>query len=250
MMNRLAIMLAAPAFIHAQSALVKRGAEIFRTTCGVAYCHGAVGTAGRAPRLAGRTFVAADLFDLILTGRPSTGMPGFSQQLKSEDIDAVTQYILSLGGPASVDSDASAKPSARQLPASAQKGRSLFFDAVRMGGCGKCHEIDDHGSAVGPNLAALVPAQLQDLRSASQTRVVTAAPSDEVPFAAIVVEQTPERIRVYDLDSSLPVLRTFHPMQVRILPSRGWSHASAVQSYSETDLKDISVYLTWLVGRR
>ena len=98
-MIRLAMMiLAAPALLHAQSPLVKRGAEIFRTTCGVVYCHGAEGTAGRAPQLAGRAFAPGDLFDLILSGRPGTSMPGFSQQLKSEDIEAVTQYVLSLAG--------------------------------------------------------------------------------------------------------------------------------------------------------
>ena len=212
----------------------------------MAYCHGAEGTAGRAPQLAGRAFVPGDLFDLILSGRPGTSMPGFSQQLKSEDIEAVTQYVLSLSGPAAVEA-ASPKPSIRELPHSTQKGRALFFDAVRMGGCGKCHELDDRGSPVGPELSALAPSQLHNLRAASRTRVVTATPVDEAPFPAIVVEQTPERIRVYDLNSLLPVLRTFQPAKVRITPGSAWSHATAVQNYSETDLEAIFGYLTWLV---
>lgn len=245
MMIRFAIALAVPALLHAQSPLVKRGAEIFRTTCGVAYCHGAAGTAGRAPRLAGRAFVAGDLFAVILDGRPGTGMPGFKQQLKSEDIEAVTQYILSLAGAAGGTATAP-KPVARELPPSAQKGRALFFDAVRMGGCGKCHELDDRGSPVGPNLAALTLAQIPNLRAGSHTRVVTAAPVDGAPFAALVVEHTPERIQVYDLDSPLPVLRTFQAAQVRITPGSTWSHATAVQDYSETDLEAISGYLAWL----
>jgi mono/diheme cytochrome c family protein len=245
-MIHLAVILAAPALLQAQSQLVKRGAEIFRTTCAVPYCHGAEGTAGRAPKLAGRAFIAGDLFDVILSGRPGTSMPGFSQQLKSGDIEAVTQYVLSLAGAAGVGA-ASPKPSGRELPPSAQKGGALFFDAVRMGGCGKCHELDDRGSPVGPDLGALTPSQFHNLRVASRTRVVTATPVDEAPFPAIVAEQTPERIRVYDLSSLLPVLRTFQPAQVRITSGSAWSHATAVQDYSETDLETIEGYLTWLV---
>jgi mono/diheme cytochrome c family protein len=245
-MIRLAMILAAPTLLHAQSPLVKSGAEVFRTTCGVAYCHGAEGTAGRAPRLAGRAFSAQELFGLVLGGRPGTGMPGFSQQLKTEDIEAVTQYVLSLSGSAGVGG-ASPKPAGKELALEAQKGRALFFDAVRMGGCGKCHELDDRGSPVGPDLRALAPAQFGNLRTASRTRVVTASPVGEGPFPAVQAEQTPEYIRVYDLSSPLPVLRTFPPTQVRLAPGNAWSHATAVQSYSDADLEAISGYLTWLL---
>jgi mono/diheme cytochrome c family protein len=245
-MIRLAVILAAPAFLQAQSPLVKRGAEIFRSTCAVAYCHGAEGTAGRAPRLAGRAFNPGDLFELILSGKPGTGMPGFSQQLKSEDIEAVTQYVLSLPGPSGAGT-ASPKPVREQLPPRVQMGRALFFDAVRMGGCGKCHELDDRGSPVGPDLRAVDPAQFGNLRARSHSRVVTARPLDEDPFPALVSEQTPERIRLYDLSSPLPVLRTFQPAQVRITPGSTWLHATAVASYSDTDLEAISDYLNWVV---
>jgi mono/diheme cytochrome c family protein len=246
MMRLATVLLAAPAVLCAQDPLVRRGAEIFRTTCSVAYCHGAEGIAGRAPQLAGRAFNPRTLYGVILTGKPSAGMPGFSQQLKTEDIEAVTQYVLSLSGPAGVEA-ASPKPASTELTIQVQKGRALFFDALRMGGCGKCHEVDDHGSPVGPDLRALAPAQLRDLRAASRTRVVTASPVGEEPFAAIQVEQTPERIQVYDLTSPLPVLRTFQPAQVRITPGNAWSHATAVQRYSEADLEAISGYLMWLL---
>ena len=245
-MMRLAVLLAAPALLHGQSALVKRGAEIFRGTCGVAYCHGAEGTAGRAPQLAGRGLPGSYLFDVILNGKPGTAMPGFEKQLKSEEIEAVTQYVLSLPGSPGT-ATASPKPEGTPLPPAAMKGRGLFFDAVRMGGCGRCHELDDRGSAVGPDLKALAPAQFRDLRAASHSRVVTASPNSEDPFPAVVAEQTAERVRVFDLSSPLPVLRTFQPAQVRITPGNAWSHASAAQTYSESELEEISGYLTWLV---
>ncbi len=119
-MNRLTVLLAAPALLHAQSPLVKRGSEIFGATCAGAYCHGADGTAGRAPQLAGRDFNARNLFALILNGKPAAGMPDFSQQLKSEDIEAVTRYILSLPGPAGAGA-ASPKPAG--MPPAAEKGQ-------------------------------------------------------------------------------------------------------------------------------
>ena len=180
-MIRLAVILAAAALLHAQSPLVKRGSEIFSATCAGAYCHGAEGSAGRAPQLAGRAFVAGNLFGVILSGKPATGMPGFSQQLRSEDIEAVTQYVLSLPGPAGGGA-ASPKPAGADLPPAAEKGWTLFFDAVRMGGCGKCHEIDNRGSPVGPDLRTLAPAHFRNLRQVSRTRVVMASTVDEDPF--------------------------------------------------------------------
>jgi mono/diheme cytochrome c family protein len=241
-MIRLAVILTAGAVLHAQNPLVKRGAEIFRTTCAVAYCHGSEGTAGRAPQLAGRALNPRDVASVILSGKPGGAMPGFSRQLKSEDIEAVTEYVLTLTGPAGTAA-ASTKPSGKELPPASEKGRALFFDAVRMGGCGTCHEMDGRGSPVGPNLRASAPEQLRNLRSVAQTRVVTAHPEDEDAFPAMVAEQTLEHIRVYDLSSPLPVLRTFQPERVRITPGSAWSHASAAQSYSEGDLETLASYL-------
>jgi len=36
-------------------------------------------------------------------------------------------------------------------------------------------------------------------------------------------------------------------VQVRITPGSAWSHATAVETYSESDLEAISGYLQWLV---
>ena len=248
-MNRIGLLIlyAAATALCAQDPQLKRGAEIFRTTCGVAYCHGAEGTASRAPRLAGRTFAATELISVISRGRPGTAMPGFSQQLKSGEIEAVAQYILSMSAPSSSEVAASPKPSGSEMPPAVQAGRALFFDAVRMGGCGKCHELNDRGSPVGPDLKALDPLRFRNLRAAASTHVVTASPANEDPFPALVKEQTPERVLVHDLSSPLPVLRTFKRAEVRIAPGSSWSHGSVVESYSDGDLEAISGYLAWVV---
>jgi mono/diheme cytochrome c family protein len=125
-MIRLAVILTAAAVLHAQHPLVKRGAEIFRTTCAVAYCHGSEGTAGRAPQLAGRALNRRDVSGVILSGKPGGSMPGFSRQLKSEDLEAVTEYVLSLSRPAGAAA-ASAQPSGTELSPAAERGRALFF---------------------------------------------------------------------------------------------------------------------------
>jgi mono/diheme cytochrome c family protein len=244
---RWTLLLVAPALLSAQSPQVKRGAEVYRTTCGNGYCHGAEGAAGRAPKLAGRSFSAAYVFQVVLDGKPGTGMPGFSQQLKSEDIEAVTQYILSLSAPAGAGASSSKTP-VQAPPPAAQKGKALFFDAVRMGGCGKCHELEDRGSPVGPDLKALTPAQIASMRVASHTRAITASPVNEDPFPAVAAEQTPEHVQVFDLSSPLPVLRTFQSGQVRIAQGSSWSHSTAAQNYSDADLAAISSYLNWLAS--
>jgi mono/diheme cytochrome c family protein len=231
------------ALLHAETPQVKRGAEIFQTTCSVAYCHGANGTAGRAPQLAGRAFKAGEVFNLVMYGRPGTSMPGFEKQMKSDDVEAVAQYVASLSGPAAV---AAAKPGVRQMPGSLDEGKTLFFDAVRMGGCGKCHEQEERGSPVGPDLSALAPEKFRNLRAISAAHIVTAKPIDEGPFPGLAVEQTAEIVRVYDLGSPLPVLRTFQPAQVHITPGGAWPHAAAIQNYSDAELEAISGYLSWV----
>jgi mono/diheme cytochrome c family protein len=212
----------------------------------VAYCHGPEGAAGRAPGLAGRAFNAGELFDLIVDGKPGTGMPGFGRQLKTDDIEAVAQYVMSLPAAAGAPS-APVRTVMSKMPSPAEKGRSLFFDATRMGGCGKCHELEDRGSAVGPDLRSSATESFKNLRAAWHNRAVTAKPSGESSFPAIVAEQTPEQIRILDLSSALPVLRTFAPARVQVSTGSTWSHTSAVGNYTDAELEAISIYLTWVM---
>ncbi len=242
-MRVVAWVLLSAALLRAESQQVKRGAEIFRTNCSVAYCHGANGTAGRAPQLAGRAFKAGDVFALVMYGRRGTSMPGFAKQLKTEDVEAVAQYVASLAGPVAAEAT---KPGVRVMPDSVRAGKALFFDAVRMGGCGKCHEVEQQGSPVGPDLSKLNPESFRSLRRIPAAHVVTAKPSDEDRFPALVVEQSPEVIRVYDLSSPLPVLRTFPAAQLSISPVSIFSHEAAVQNYSDAELDAISRYLNWV----
>jgi mono/diheme cytochrome c family protein len=247
-MIRLILVFAMASLLHAQSAMVTRGEEVYKVTCGVAYCHGSGGTTGRAPQLAGRGFAAQYVFSTVLYGKPGTAMPAFGQQLKSEEIEAVTQYIVSLPAPAG-SATVAPKAAAVVMPEAVQKGRALFFDATRMSGCGKCHELQDRGTAVGPDLKSMTAAQLRDLRVGSKTRVVTVSAAGEEPFPGVVVEQTAQRVRVYDISAGVPVLRAFAAAQVRISPGNGWSHAFAVLNYSDAEIEAIRGYLEWIAAQ-
>ena len=87
-----------------------------------------------------------------------------------------------------------------------------------------------------------------DPRRIAQNRVRTARPSGEPPFPAVLVEQTDTRIRVYDLSSPLPVLRTFAAGQLAMSPGATWSHADAVAGYSDDELRKIRNFVRWASG--
>ncbi len=245
-MIRLLLLLALP--VLAQEPQLGRGAEVFRTTCAVPYCHGAIGTAGRAPKLIGHQYSANALFEIIAHGIPNTGMPGFGGHLKTEDIEAVVTYLITLKGAGkTADTD---KPSAAVVPPDVRKGRDLFFDAARMGGCGACHELQERGVPIGPGLSALKPQQLQNLRPGPKSSTVTARTTGGEEFPALVVEQTAQRIRIYDLSSPLPVLRSFTPSQIALVPGSAWQHQDATRLYSDEQLETIAGYLKWLADKR
>lgn len=222
----------------AQNNLVVGGDQIFQTHCSVPYCHGANGTAGRAPKLVGHKFTANQLFHVVSEGIQDTGMPAFSAQLKTDQIEAVVAYVMTLK--ANPSAAGAADRPILSMPRELEAGKALFFDSVRMGGCGKCHEVEHRGSAVAPDLKiGLAPA---DFRSIS-ANTFTARASDEAPFPVIVIERSEKWIRVYDLSSPLPVLRSFKPDRINLTPGSSWQHREAVSGYSDAELRSIEAYI-------
>jgi hypothetical protein len=135
------------------------------------------------------------------------------------------------------------------MPADAQRGKALFFDAARTGACGACHEAGGRGVLVSTGLQDLAAARLDDLRRVQTPEVVTARPAGETEFPAVVAEKAAGRIRVWDLSSRLPVLRTFLPAEVVLTPGASWTHSTAAGIYTDAELGAISRYLRWLAGR-
>lgn len=232
------LMLAAP--VWAQSRLVIRGQQVFQTHCSVPYCHGANGMAGRAPKLVGHRFTATELFGMVAEGIQKTGMPAFRTQLETDEIEAVVAYVMTMKAtPSDASITSAAIPS---MPNEFESGKALFFDSARMGGCGRCHELEHRGSAVAATTKiGPAPADFRSIR----VNTFTAEPSDEAPFPAVIIERSEKRIRVYDLSAPLPVLRSFQPDRIKLTPSSSWHHREAVSDYSDAELRSVEAYVRW-----
>jgi mono/diheme cytochrome c family protein len=222
--------------------LVKRGAEIFTTTC-TGYCHAAAGAGGgAAPRLAGRGFDEAYLNATISNGIPGTPMPAFNATLGRADVTAVVAYIANLNGITSGGATAPVAPSPTPLSPDADRGRQLFSDALRsFGRCSTCHEINGIGISVATPIAS-VPADVAAFRRVPTARVVTArAESETMP--ALVISDASRSTIYYDLTSPPPVLRTAAPGSVKFTDGSSWQHASVIRSYTDRELELVLTYL-------
>ncbi len=225
----------------AQDEAVKRGAALFRTTCAVAYCHGAEGTAGRAAKLVGHRLPRSIVAATVALGNAEKGMPGFSSSMKSEQIEAVVDYVMSLAG-SGPELDYFGVPDRLKRTPEIEAGRRLFFDAARMNGCGACHEIDGWGVPVGPDLAKSNTGAVNRLPEIGSSRVMTVKPAKEAAFPGWVVDKGPS-VKVYDLSSPLPVMRSFAGGAVTLEPGSAWSHRMAVAGYTGQELDSIGRFL-------
>jgi mono/diheme cytochrome c family protein len=244
------------------AALVARGDRIFAQSCSVGYCHGVAGAAGRGPRLRGRSFAKDYLYSVVRDGIPSSAMPAWKDRLKDEDIRAVAEYVASLATAADVVPPANPMPPgvgpASQPvfngPPQAARGRALFSDPVREN-CSICHAVRGHGIAVGPDLTA--PAEktatemMSRIHSTQSRHVLTASLQSGEQFPALLVSQTGDEVRLYDLTSMPPVLRTFaQPQVVSLAQNPAWRHEDVSRNYSAADLEDIAAYLRWAATGR
>ena len=134
-MLRLALIVLAAALLPAQDAR-----QLFEKHCAV--CHGDGRGTERGPNLAENRRVRSSSIDeltaLIRDGVPSRGMPAF--KLPAPELDALTQFVRAMGGPAAAGAHAG-DPAA---------GEQFFFGA---GNCAACHMVLGRGKAAGPDLS-------------------------------------------------------------------------------------------------
>ena len=240
------------ALLLAQTAPVARGERIFAESCSVGYCHGVAGAAGRGPRLRGRSFARDYLYGVIRDGIPSSAMPAWKDRLKDDDIRAVVEYVASLATASDATPPANPMPPGVG-PASqpvftgtpqAARGRALFSDPVRES-CSICHTVGGRGIAVGPDLTA-APELLSRIHATESRHVLTASLQSGERFPALLVSQTGDEVRLYDLTSTPPVLRTFARSQVvSLVQNPGWRHEDVRKNYSGAELEDVVAYLRW-----
>jgi mono/diheme cytochrome c family protein len=224
-------------------ALAQQGEKIFNQTCATGYCHGAKGATGGAPRLAARGFDQTYITTTITRGIRGTAMPAFGTTLKRSDLNAVAAYVAVLNGianPAPAGGDAT--PVRPSLSSDAARGRDLFSEAARsFGRCATCHEINGIGIPVATPIAT-VPLNVAALRALATPHVRTALVDGE-NIPALIISEGKRATILYDLTSPPPVQRSLDPGAVKLTDGSNWKHASAMSSYSDSELASILTYL-------
>ncbi len=125
-------------------AAIAAGKTLYAQTC--ASCHGEDARGDRGPSLVSGNFshggTDADLFHTIRNGVAGTQMPAFAA-LPADTIWRIIAYLRSLSG---------AGAGANEIvPGDAAAGEKIFWG---KGGCGACHEVNERGGEVGPDLSA------------------------------------------------------------------------------------------------
>jgi mono/diheme cytochrome c family protein len=242
-MTRALLLLIIPALAWSQSS----GEKVFAQSCATGYCHGARGTPAGAPRLAGRGFDQSYITSTVMRGLPGTAMPAFGTTLSRADLGAVIAYVARLNGITNPTINlgpgpGTAGPGEPSLSAEAERGRALFFDALRgFGRCSTCHEVNGIGIPVTTPIAT-IPADAAALRALRTPDVWTATVAGEA-MPALIVSQAKTRALFYDLTSAPPVLRTVDPGALKVTERSAWRHASVIGAYNDAELAPILAYL-------
>jgi putative heme-binding domain-containing protein len=262
------LFLSAPARVRGQSpsvnlknaALIARGNELFARNCAVGYCHGSEGRASRGPQLRDREWDPRRVHSITRDGVPNTAMPAWGAILPDQDIWAVTAYVMSLSSTklddaaAMIDVETMTRPQEVRT-AEAEKGRDLFFDLTDQKRCGVCHQLGANGAAVGPDLAASAKRKSAEelLRDIVEPGAVVAQGYEETSIATngaervagIKKEETKEYIKLYDMSSIPPPLRTVYREQIHAVNTarRSSMPADYGRLYSTEELKAIVAYL-------
>jgi mono/diheme cytochrome c family protein len=233
--------------------VIARGEKIFAQSCSVGYCHGVAGAAGRGPRLRGRKLDPQYVETVTRDGLPGSAMPGWKGRLPDGDIRAVLAYVMSLATAAEAAPPANAMPpgvgpaafTGFQGPPEARQGHDLFFDATRVPRCSTCHAVAGRGISIGPDLTT--SGEPQALRNLRLKHVITARLKNGEVFPALRVEQDDRFIKLYDVDTVPPVLRTLERSEITALAEGSdWQHESALRNYTDQELQAILAYLRWL----
>jgi putative heme-binding domain-containing protein len=246
---------------------IAEGAKLFAPVCGNAYCHGAGGKGGGAPRLRGRGLEPAYLFKTISSGIAGTAMLSFKSEFSDEQIWKVVAFIMSdtatspvIAAETSAPDKASVAPPRAPDPTSqtmigiAEKGRALFFDSPQNKSCHSCHSLNGEGTAIGPDLSRLsnetprelllkivLTRQITDPRFA--TLNITLSSGDKI--VGVKKEEDGDSIRIYDTTELPAVLRTVRKAEIVKLETSNESvmPKDYASIYSMKQLLDLITFL-------
>ena len=138
----------------------------------------------------------------------------------------------------------------RPVPAQAARGRELFLNSPRGTACGTCHALAGIGTAVGPDLtklaAAVGPRGIVSAIRMTVTAYVQEVQAQGSTFPAIQKQKLADKIELWDLSHTPPVLRTLSEKQiVSMKTNTKWSHPPAAAGYTSQELADLIGFLKW-----
>ena len=252
--------------------IISVGSAVFAQSCSVGYCHGKAGRAGRGPRLRGKSWDSDYLIKVIEEGIPTSSMAGWKGRLSEKEIRAVVAYIGTLstlgpndpdpllGGeitpptlstPATVTRPASQPSATVGDPA---KGKALFFDLSDELNCALCHRLNSKGTNVAPDLSGISGRSAKEilkdiiLPSAVTTeagQLFSMTTHDGEQLEVVKVGESSTRVKVYDLTSFPPVLRTIKKEHIQSFELKRPSAMPETygQRYTLKQLLDIIAFL-------
>jgi putative heme-binding domain-containing protein len=148
-------------------------------------------------------------------------MPSFRKTYSDIEIGLIVAYVMSLSPDSGQSSGAGEEdiPPPANVPLSkqAEAGEALFFNGDKEPVCATCHSYRDAGGPIGRDLVALAAKPVQEIY-----RRITHPAADNLAYPAVSVTFTDGRtitgiqrddkrdtLRIYDLSSAPPVLRSY-----------------------------------------
>ncbi|MGD0363755.1 MAG: c-type cytochrome [Bryobacteraceae bacterium] len=129
-----------------------------------------------------------------------------------------------------------------------ERGQTLF---LADGGCGTCHALKGHGTAVGPDLKVLgrvgVRALVTAIRATRTEYVETVKVKGSDQFPGMkVASSDATTVQYYDLSKKPPELRKFAAGEVESKSDNAiWKHPPSTGGYTNQQIADIVAYVRW-----
>ena len=246
--------------------IVAEGAKLFAPSCGSAYCHGAGGIGGGAPRLRGKDLDPQYLFKTISNGVTGTAMVSFKDDLSEEQIWKLIAFIVSDSAVGARPAELPARPvtvakavsaasdtaSPGTLAGSAQTGKAIFFDSSQPKSCQACHAFNSEGGAIGPDLSNIGSKSAKELFGSiltsriipgSRYAVVRIALKSGDIVTGIKKEEDDQVVRVYDIAELPAVLRSIQKSDITKTETVDWAVHKDNASYTIKQLLDLIALL-------
>ena len=138
----------------------------------------------------------------------------------------------------------------RPPTAQALRGRALFLKSPKGTACATCHFMDGVGTAIGPDLTRMASVGTPHVMVATikmqMTNEVMSVKTAATKFPGRIKSQEGDKVEVWDLSQTPPVLRTFNSKEINFTErDTDWHHPPALADYNAQELADIIGFLRW-----